>query len=365
MSCNSCSNITLPQGAQGPQGASGTDGTDGTDGLNGIFGGFSMEFDFDSSNFSTPPLGEIRFNNATLSSVTEIFVSTTGTGSTNAAPFLDSFDDNGDPGNYGLIRVFKQHDSTVFWLGRVTAIAPSGASRTLTVQYIASGSDPFNDGDDTIVSFVSNGASGASKSGAIYNYSILDNGYNRIGTSFQLMNTFNIPANTFEQNMDEISLKGGFSGFKTPNADPGKYVFKVEIDGQDVIDPLVGGWNLGTMTAPYSGPGVGFEMKFYRTASNKLRPVILYKNIYFVQSGIGGNDISVSDAWAANGDPYIGDPWNFNLANISLPEITCPTAFTSALTVNIYMRATTPSLDGRIDAPAFRVMNLHASYNKI
>jgi hypothetical protein len=30
MSCNSCSNITLPQGATGAQGASGTNGTDGT-----------------------------------------------------------------------------------------------------------------------------------------------------------------------------------------------------------------------------------------------------------------------------------------------------------------------------------------------
>jgi len=363
MSCNSCSNITLPQGATGAQGATGTNGTDG---LNGLFGGFSMEFDFDSSNFSTPPLGEIRFNSATLSSVTEIFVSTTGTGSANAAPFLDSFDDNGDPGNYGLIRVFKQHDSPVFWLGKVIAIAPSGASRTLTVQHITSGSDPFNDGDDTIVSFVSNGADGAdgaTKSGAIYNYSILDDGHNKVSTSFQLMNTFNIPANTFEANMDEISLKGGFSGFNTPNAEPGLYVFKVEIDGQDVIDTLFG-YNEGTMVAPYSAPGVGFEMKFYRTASNKLRPVILYKNIYFGQF-VEGNNISASDVWAGNLYQYEVNPFFPYTANLSLPEITCPTAFTSALTVNIYMKSTTPSLEGREDTPAFRVMNLHSSYNKI
>lgn len=363
MSCNSCSNITLPQGATGAQGASGTNGTDGS---NGIFGGFSMEFDFDSSIVNTPPAGEIRFNNATLSSVTEIFVSTTGTGSANAAPFLDSFDDNGDPGNYGLIRVFKQHDSPVFWLGRVTAIATSGASRTLTVQYITSGSDPFSDGDDTIVSFVSNGAdgvNGATKSGAIYNYSILDDGDNKTGTSFQLMNTFSIPANTFETNMDEISLKGGFSGWNTPNAEPGGYVFKVQIDGQDIIDTQYA-YNLGTFVSPYDIPGVSFEMKLYRTASNKLRPVILYKNIYKFQ--LEENNILISDSWAGNLVSSEGGMYFFSFANVSLPEITCPTAFTSALTVNIYMRSTTSSVSGeRPDAPAFRVMNLHSSYNKI
>jgi len=40
MSCNSCSNITLPgvQGPQGPQGPAGTNGTNGTNGANGADG---------------------------------------------------------------------------------------------------------------------------------------------------------------------------------------------------------------------------------------------------------------------------------------------------------------------------------------
>ena len=163
--------------------------------------------------------------------------------------------------------------------------------------------------------------------------------------------------------MDEISLKGGFSGFNTPNADPGHYFFKVQIDGQDVIDPLFG-YNECTFAVPYETPSVGFEIKFYRTASNKLRPVILYKNIYFGQ-GISQNDILTSDLWAGNLLSYGGDFGNPNIANLSLPEITCPTAFTNALTVNIYMKATTPAMGGHGGSPKFRVMNLHSSYNKI
>ena len=362
MSCNSCSSITLPVGATGASGLNGSDGSDGTPGSNGLFGGYSLEFDFDSSLVANPPAGEIRFNNATPASVTEIYISTTGTGSIDTTAFLDSFDDNADPGNHGFIRIFKEDSSSVFWMGKVTAVTTPGSYKTLAVTHISSGGT-LADTNDVVVSFVANGSNGATKSGAIYNYSILDDGDNKSGTSFQLMNTFNIPANTFETNMDEISLKGGFSGFNTPKANAGLYVFKVEIDGQDVMDTLFG-FNEGTMVAPYATPGVGFEMKFYRTASNKLRPVILYKNIYFGQ-GVEGNNISTSDVWAGNLYPYIGDQYFTNLANLSFPEITCPTAFTSALTVNIYMKATTPSLEGRLEAPAFRVMNLHSSYNKI
>lgn len=362
MSCNSCSNITLPQGATGAQGAAGTDGTPG---LNGVFGGYSLEWEFDDNTSASPATTKIRLNNATYASVTNIYIHENNIDSVNSTAFLASFDDAGDVNNHGYIRLFKQHDSTKFWLGKVKSVTDNGSDFTVAVEYILH-NGAFAALDDVVVSFVANGANGANgatKSGAIYNYSILDDGDNKSGTSFHLMNTFNIPANTFETNMDEISLKGGFSGFNTPIAEPGHYVFKVEIDGQDVIDTLYG-YNEGTFIAQYGAPSNTFEMKFYRTASNKLRPVILYKNIYFGQ-GVEANNILASDVWAGNLFQYEGDFYHPNLANLSLPEITCPTAFTSALTVNIYMKATTPSLGDRKDAPAFRVMNLHSSYNKI
>ena len=363
MSCNSCSNITLP-GVAGPTGAAGTDGDDGTD---GIFGGYSLEWEFDDNTSASPATTKIRLNNipSAYALVTEIYIHENNIDSVDSTAFLASFDDTGDVNNHGYIKLFKQHDSTKFWLGKVKSVTDNGSDFTVDVEYILH-NGAFAALDDVVVSFVANGAdgaNGATKSGAIYNYSILDDGDNKSGTSFQLMNTFPIPANTFETNMDEVSLKGGFSGLSSVNFEPGHYVFKVEIDGQDVMDTLYG-YNEGTFVAQYSAPANAFEMKFYRTASNKLRPVILYRNIYFGQ-GVEENNISASDIWAGNLLPHNGDFWYPNISNLSLPEITCPTAFTSALTVNIYMKATTPDLGGDLKIPAFRVMNLHSSYNKI
>jgi len=364
MSCNSCSNITLPQGATGAQGASGTNGTDGS---NGIFGGYSLEWEFDDNTSASPATTKIRLNNAAYASVTKIYIHENNIDSVDSTAFLASFDDTGDVNNHGYIRLFKQHDSTKFWLGKVKSVTDNGSDFTVDVEYILH-NGAFSALDDVVVSFVANGANGvngATKSGAIYNYSILDDGDNKTGTSFQLMNTFSIPANTFETNMDEISLKGGFSGWNAGNAGSGSgsYFFKVQIDGQDIIDTQYA-YNLGTFFSLYDIPGVSFEMKLYRTASNKLRPVILYKNIYKFQ--LEENNILISDSWAGNLYSAQEGQYYFSLANVSLPEITCPTAFTSALTVNIYMRSTTAAGHGEgPEAPRFRVMNLHSSYNKI
>jgi len=361
MSCNSCSNITLPQGATGAQGAPGTDGTDGS---NGIFGGYSLEWEFDDNTSASPATTKIRLNNAAYASVTKIYIHENNIDSVDSTAFLASFDDAGDVNNHGYIRLFKQHDSTKFWLGKVKSVTDNGSDFTVDVEYILH-NGAFAALDDVVVSFVSNGADGrdgAVKSGLIHNYSILDDGDNSSGTSFNLMQTFNIPANTYQTNMDEVVFIGGFSGIDMPVSGANFYVFKIQVDGQDIIDPIYA-FNFGTMAAFYDTPGVNFEMKLYRTASNKLRPVIVSKNNFMIQSP--SNNISVSEAVALNGIGWDGG-MQPNYANLSLPEITCPTAFTSALTVNIYMRSTSSSLsEERPDAPTYRVMNLHASYNKI
>lgn len=359
MSCNSCSNITLPVGATGPSGLNGDDGTPGADGL---FGGFSLEFEFDSDPNSTPPAGEIRFNNATPGSVTEIYISTTGTGGVDATAFLDSFNDNGDADNYGLIRIFKEDNSTVFWMGKVKNVQTSGASRTITVQYISSGGT-FADTNDTIVSFVANGtngASGATKSGVLDNYSILDDGANYGGTSPILVRTFSIPENTFQVDTDEVTIKGGFSGDLDQESTDGIYYFKVEVGGVDV------GTN-ETMISFLAFPGKQFEMKLYRISATELRPVILSEQLYGYQipsttfiPGAINDDISTSDTLAVNLIPI--DDLAGSYANRSFEAIT-PSSFASSMDVKIYMWSSTAGT--RLDPVKFRLMNLHAAFNKV
>lgn len=365
MSCNSCSNITLPQGASGAQGASGTNGTDGS---NGIFGGYSLEWEFDDGISPSVPTTKIRLNNAAYASVTEIYIHENNIDSVDSTAFLASFDDTGDVNNHGYIRLFKQHDSTKFWLGKVKSVTDNGSDFTVDVEYILH-NGAFSALDDVVVSFVANGANGldgATKSGVIHNYSILDdaNG-NKTGTAIkgQLMTTFNIPVNTFESNMDEVTIKGGFSGNSLEWGLGKYYRFNIEIDGQDMIDPFYAIGEPSTFVNYYNSSGGSFEIKLYKTASQKLRPVILYKNNYTTQQPL--ETIAVSEAIAANSSILISQ-YLPNIANVSLPEITCPSVFASnALTVNIYMSSTTGGHVGDGKIPEFRVMNLHASYNKI
>lgn len=360
MSCNSCSNITLPQGAQGPQGAAGTNGTDGADGTDGLFGGYSLEWIFDTSTSPSPPATKVRFNNATPASVTKIYINETASGSIDAANFLQSFTANNDPGNYGLIKIWKQYDSTIFWLGKVSAITDNGSDRTIDVSHTLS-NGTFSASDDVIVSFVSNGASGSNKSGVLDNYSILDDGANYEGTTPTLVRTFTIPANTFETNKDEVTIKGGFSGDLDQESTNGIYYFKVEVGGVDVVSIL----SNSTMTSAFAIPGKQFEMKLYRISATELRPVILYEQLYLRQMPSAifaspNDDISTSDPLVLNLYPNV--EINGGYANRSFEAIT-PSSFASSMDVKIYMWSSTQG--SRLDPYKFRLMNLHAAFNKV
>lgn len=360
MDCNSCSNITLPQGAQGPQGAAGNDGNDGAA---GIFGGYSLEWEFDNNTSASPATTKIRLNNATYASVTKIYIHQNNIDSVDSTAFLASFDDTGDVNNHGYIRLFKQHDSTKFWLGKVKSVTDNGSDFTVDVEYILH-NGAFAALDDVVVSFVANGADGASgstKSGVLDNYSILDDGDNYGGTSPILVRTFSIPANTFQVDKDEVTIKGGFSGDLDQESTDGIYYFKVEVGGVDV------GAN-ETMISFLAAPGKQFEMKLYRISATQLRPVILSEQVYGYQipsttftPGATNDDISTSDTSALNLALADGLVYG-NYANRSFEAIT-PSSFASSMDVKIYMWSSTPGT--RFNPVRFRLMNLHAAFNKV
>ena len=147
MSCSCTNNSTVL-----PIGYSGNDGTNGTD---GIFGGFSGKWVFSTSTSAGPSSTQIRLNNATYSSVTNIYVSDTNFDSVSYDAFLDSLSNNN---NFGLIRIYKEFDNTKFWLGQVTAVTDNGTDHTIAVTYI-SHSSSFSASDNLILSFTPSGAS--------------------------------------------------------------------------------------------------------------------------------------------------------------------------------------------------------------
>ena len=71
-------NVTFAASVRGPQGLQGSVGNDGADGVSG----FGTRHTFSSTTTAPPQAGEIRANNATLGSVTELYISETDRNST-------------------------------------------------------------------------------------------------------------------------------------------------------------------------------------------------------------------------------------------------------------------------------------------
>ena len=198
--CLSTETISIPNGAAGQNGN------------NGFFGGFSAEWVFDTATSANPPLTELRFNNATLSSVTKIYINDTNADSVDHNAFLEEFKNNvGGTDYFGLIRVWKQYDSDVFWIGRITAVVDNGADHTITVTHIAS-NGTFADTDDVVTSFTPQGAAGAdgndgaAGTGGAYVVDAVFTGSVAAGSAVTALGSLSIPADTLDTNEDMLEF---------------------------------------------------------------------------------------------------------------------------------------------------------------
>lgn len=142
--CNCSSVITLPTSAPGAPGA------------NGMFGGWSQRMVFDAATSASPLARDLRLNNATPANVTEIYVNDLNADGNDIDPFLDAFSNNN---SFGLVKLWKQYDSSIFWMGKVTGVTDNGADHTVSVTHVAS-NGTFADNDSIVISYVANGASG-------------------------------------------------------------------------------------------------------------------------------------------------------------------------------------------------------------
>lgn len=132
----------------------GPDGATGANGAQGLFGGFSGEWVFNTSTSTGPTSTQLRFNNSTYASVTQIYVSDTNADSIDYDAFLDSISNNG---YYGYVRIFKIDDQTKFWMGIVTGVTDNGTDHTIDVTYISSNSS-FTSNDAVVFTFSPAGA---------------------------------------------------------------------------------------------------------------------------------------------------------------------------------------------------------------
>ena len=265
MSCNSCSNVTLP-GVAGPAGAVGDTGPQGS---TGVFGGYSIEWQFESAITPAPTTGFLRLNDPTPASVTEIYIDETAKNSVNGANFLASIDDNGDAGNYGLIRIFKRGSSTIFWTGKVTASVDSGDYYTLTVTHISS-SGTFTANDDVVVSFVANGKTGAIGTDGVAVIDIDTSPHPHVTTTPTPVKTTSIPQNTIGTVGDFIKVKGNILTDKVDGYYP---TIEVKFDGNRMFWYYIGsfGGSIGDML------GLRFEIDLIVTATNTITPHVRFE----------------------------------------------------------------------------------------
>lgn len=181
----------------------------GPAGLNGIFGGFSAKWKYDSSSIlDNPPTTYLRFNDANPGIATNIYINNNNDDSINHSAFLNSFNNDG---NYGLLRIFKEYDSSIFAFYKITNIVSTGTSYSLSVTPILF-NGTFTLNDKLVVSFAASGdtgAAGADGADGVSAGGVIDIVY---GTEVlaaqpsQVLGEIEVPANTLSALNDIIEF---------------------------------------------------------------------------------------------------------------------------------------------------------------
>lgn len=144
--CIDCNDTSIPIG---PKGDPGTNGTNGIDGEDGLFGGWSSSWKYKDNQTTTPAVTYLSTNDTDLNDVTEIYINDTNSLSIDLADFVASFYNEG---NLGLLRLFKEHDSSKFAYYEITGLSHTGAVTTLSVTYV-DGNGAFVLDDSVIATF--------------------------------------------------------------------------------------------------------------------------------------------------------------------------------------------------------------------
>jgi hypothetical protein len=152
-------------GSQGPQGPQGVQGPQGPQGDAGVSAGLLYAFNTDTTD-SDPGNGQLKFNNATISSVTQIFIDNLENGGGNVSSFIDTWDDSTDPNVKGIIKITKRGAENNFAVFNITGLVVNGTGyRKVTVSHVSS-SGSFSASDILSVLFSRTGNKGTDGSGA-------------------------------------------------------------------------------------------------------------------------------------------------------------------------------------------------------
>ena len=118
-----------------------------------------------------PGAGKIAFNNATLSSVSVLYVDDADDASADISGFVQSWDDVTNTTAKGFVHVAKEGTNSTYAIYKVNGSVTdaSGYTKVPVAHVVSNGS--FSDGDGVGVQFVQSGADG---SGSMSNFTLSD-----------------------------------------------------------------------------------------------------------------------------------------------------------------------------------------------
>lgn len=151
----------------GATGATGATGSNGAAGANGTDPGIRWLFDSSTTTNADPGSGDLRLNNATLASVTEIAISYSSgeSGNPSVENFVKAWDDSTTTGTRGTLILKKASAPENFAIYTITSAITDGTTYgRFTLSYVvAAGS--FSNTDTLAVQFIRTGDKGADGAG--------------------------------------------------------------------------------------------------------------------------------------------------------------------------------------------------------
>lgn len=280
MPCNNSNSIAIPEG------------NDGLPGSNGNHGGVNGRWSFSTSTVISPSAGQIRFNNTASSLVTTIYVSDTGLNSIDHDLLLDSFSNSG---SYGVITIFKEFDSTKFWIGEITNVVDSGTYHTLTVTYIEASNatiptNIFAASDNLVLTFAQSGLDGTNGTNGVEVLNNVTTGSaTTSGTTLTTLLSYTVTAGKCLNDQDGILITS--------------WVEKSNIADEFTLTLVINSVIFGTYTLP-NGVKCG-----------RLRATITRESAttYFFESILTGFDATSGGffAWGASANTYASGALTF------------------------------------------------------
>ena len=172
LKCRVMPGIQGPQGLQGVQGIQGIQGLQGIQGIQGNTGATgpsaALEWLFDTATADADPgSGNLRFNNATFGSITQLFFDDNERNGTNVSTWLDAFDDSTTSALRGFLVIVKVLDPTKFAIFSVTGAVVNGTGyRKVPVSPLVQ-SAAFSASDRVSVLFTRTGDKGIDGAGNV------------------------------------------------------------------------------------------------------------------------------------------------------------------------------------------------------